>query len=60
MKSRGKMARAFSYSSTVRAMQEDNSVIYKDDSFVFDSSQAEIFSYEGNLEVEVSISVMKI
>ncbi|XP_034240998.1 uncharacterized protein LOC117645138, partial [Thrips palmi] len=58
MKTRGKMARTSSYSTTVRALHE-NSVIHKDDAFVFDSSQAEIFSYEGNLEVEVSISVMK-
>lgn len=59
MKTRSEMKRVFSYSTMVRPLCDKSSVINKQDSFVFDSSQAEIFSYEGNLEVEVSISVMK-
>lgn len=59
MKTRGKMARLLSYSTIVRALHNENSVLNEDDRFVFDSSQAEIFSYEGNLEIEVIISVVK-
>lgn len=59
LKTRGKISRTFSYSTIVRALHDGNTAINKGDCFVFDTSHAEIFSFEGTLEVEVSISVMK-
>lgn len=48
--------KSFAYSTVVKPLDDS---LAGEDSFKFDSSYAELFSYEDKLEVEVSISVMK-
>lgn len=58
LKTSGNISRTFSYSTVVKPIN-DKTAIAKRDCFVFDSSLAENFSVDENLEVALSISVMK-